>query len=187
MNTINAKITAVKAVQGNKVQIEVSQNKGGVNVTSLLNASDDRFSTSVRKAWTSGEPSDIKTRIPAISTLVDQVINAGVGNAIQCDILASMLDDDGNAIELGVQIKEATSPLDTWQEENITKAVKINPATQMVLLLNGAPIFSKTSIVPNNAIVDERLSHDSEIPHNEFVAQLASVTAQVTATTEQVA
>ena len=173
-----ANITGLKAVKNNKLQIEVSEVKGGVNVLALLNKSDERFKQSARKAWLTAEPVDAKALFPSLSSQIDEVIKAGQGTSIECNVPAIM----SNGIHLRVEIKEALAPMDDWQEENIMRAVKQNPTTQEVLLHANSPIFSKTSVVGNEP-VDERITHDSTMPIAQFEAQLAQAMSGAVETT----
>jgi len=184
MNTQSkSQITGFKAVNGGKIQIEVSENKNTGNVLGLFNASDDKFSGSERKAWMTAEPADAKRLLPSLASKIDEVLSAGVGNSVECKADAVT----ATGIALRVEIKEAFEPLDDYQAENISSSVKQNPTKGTVLLAdnNGimSPIFSKTKIVGNEPN-DVRIAHTAEIPLAEFNAQLAGATA--TANTEQV-
>lgn len=173
-----ATITSVKAVKGDKVQIEVSEVKGGVNVLALLNASDSRFKQSARKAWLSAQPEDAKGLLPAISSFIDEVIKSGEGTKVECEVPAIM----SNGIHLRVQITEDLQPLDDWQAENMIRAVKQNPQTQEVLLHNDHPIFSKTTVVGHEP-EDVRIQHDSTMPLAQFEAQMATAMSGATEST----
>lgn len=181
MQTSKALITAIKAVNNGKVQLELSENKQTNNVLGLLNASDDRFSNSSRKAWITGEPTDVKANFPALASAIDDVMAKGPGTSTKTKIAAIL----PNGIELRVEVRESFDPLDDYQKANITRSVKQNPSKGTVLLCDGKPIFSKTFVVGNEPN-DARITHNGEMPIAEFNAQFAAATNTVAANTEQV-
>ena len=117
-------VSRIRKVSGNKIEIEVAQfkqtssNNAGALV-SLLNASDDRFSRSPRRAWASGELADMKKNFPHLSEQIDKVfameIEGYIGrddNSKDANLGDAVL---ANGSTLSVQIKEGTSPLNDYQ------------------------------------------------------------------------
>lgn len=173
-----ATITTVKCAKGGKVQFEVSEAKGGVNVLVMFNASDDRFSQSATKAWLTGEPEDTKQLVPALAPFIDEVLKGGEGTKVECEIPAVAV----NGLHLRVEINETLVPQDTYQEENMMKSIKINPSTQEVLLHGGNPIFRRTKVVADEPN-DVRIKYDSTMSIAEFEAQLANAMTEASSTT----
>jgi len=164
----SAKLTAVKSINGGKIQLQFDQAKSSASALSILNADDDRFKQSTRKAWMSAEPTNAKEQFPAIASIIDEVVAGGVGTSKECDIPAVM----ANGLALAVQIEESLEPMDDYQKANIARSVKQNPQKKTVLLSGGKPIFSKTTVVagePN----DTKITYDKEMPLSEFVEALS--------------
>lgn len=167
-------IVSVRPVKGGKMQLELAETKLGNNPLGILNASDERFTQNKRRAWITVEAADAKKHIPALSAAIDAAIASAA--VVPVNIENPMLFDK----ELRVQIKETLTPQDEYQSTNIARSVKINPSTGNVLLSEGQPIFSRSTVVLGEP-KDETIKHDSEMSMADFEAALKGATATSTA------
>ena len=140
-------LSKVKAISGGKYQLEFAelvQNptaKGGNSLVGLLNKSDDRFqSAKPRRAWISGEKSDIEGALGMKIEDMDQgdekflnIVNPEIGGQ-----------------RVRVQIVETTEGTD-YQLQNIDKSAKRAGADGDFITHKGDYIFSNTSPVVGEA------------------------------------
>ena len=147
-------LLSARKVSNGKIQLEfaeiVKANKN-INVLSILNKSDERFSSSARRAWVTAEPNDAQDSF-GINLGVDAGWEATPkGDMLFLDILNPTID--GTRCRLA--INETTEATD-WQAENITTAAKRKGKDGDFITHNGDYIFSNTSIV----LSDSNPSHN---------------------------
>jgi hypothetical protein len=140
-------LSGVKAIKGGKYQLEFAeliQNptaKGGNSLVGLLNASDDRFaSAKPRRAWISGEKSDIE------KTFGMKIEDMSEGDEKLLDIV----NPEVGGQRVRVQILETTQGSD-YQLMNIETKAKRAGKDGDYITHNGDYIFSNTSPVVGEA------------------------------------
>jgi len=145
-----------RQVNGGKVQLEfaeiistTSTNKG-VNLLGLINKSDDRFSSNARRAWMTGEPSDIGDAFG-----IDLGANAAwyaseKGEMLELNVLNPIVQD----LRCRVIVTETITP-DEYQEANIEKKAKRKGKEGPFITHNGNYIFSNTDVQLTNADTKE--------------------------------
>ena len=142
-------LASVKAVKGNKYQLEFAEvisNPNAVSadpLTALFNASDPRFTSKARRAWKSGEKSDIE------SLLGITLGNMSEGDVKELNILNPTMGDKS----LKIRILETVEP-DDYQKDNIETTAKKAGADGDFIYSGGKHIFSNTRIVATDGEVD---------------------------------
>lgn len=136
-------LVSAKAVNGNKVQLEFAEvisnpyNRARANgLVSMLNKSDDRFGSSARRAWITGEPSDIS------EFLGIDFSGLAYGQVKELNVLNPEIGGE----RLRVQITETTTP-DAYQSDNIETTAKKAGADGDFIMHGGAHIFSNAEVV----------------------------------------
>lgn len=140
-------VNARKVANG-KIQLEfaeVMQQADGVNVLQAFNASDSRFQTKARRAWQTAEPKDA-VAILGIDAIGDMSKYSADGK-----LELNVLNPTMNGQRLRVQITETTEPRNQWEAENIDRAAKRRGAEGDFILHQGKHIFTRMSIVLNEA------------------------------------
>lgn len=139
-------LVAAKAVSGGKIQLEFAEiirnpyAQSSNPLVAAFNASDSRFSSRARRAWMSGEQSDIERLLGIQLGSIEQ------GASKELNILNPKV----NGVELSVQISETTSP-DDYQKENIESTAKRAGAEGDFIMSDGKHIFSNTTVVAGEA------------------------------------
>jgi hypothetical protein len=135
-------LVAVKAVKGNKYQMEFAQVISNPNSTSadpltaLFNASDPRFTSRARRAWKSGEKSDIEA-----------LLGIQLGSMSEGEIKElNILDPQVGGKSLKIRVIETTDP-DDYQKDNIEATAKKAGSDGDFIYSGGKHIFSNTRIV----------------------------------------
>tara|TARA_R110000803_G_scaffold71102_4_gene134171 strand:+ start:13477 stop:14016 length:540 start_codon:yes stop_codon:yes gene_type:complete len=164
-------LVSVKAVRGGKFQLEFAEPisnpnaKGGNSLVTMLNKSDDRFSSKARRAWISGEKLDIEQML-GISL-------EGVGEGQSKDL--NVLNPEIGGERLRIQIQETTSP-DDYQASNIETTAKKSGANGDFITHNGSHIFSNTSIVSGEAVHSFLLPDSNDAPVASTVSSAVDLT-----------
>ena len=141
-------VSAIKTSNPNKIQIEVAEKiasfTGSANaLLALTNKSDDRFGSGARRAWHTGEMTDLAELLginfgdDAEWEMIDgkERLLLGVVNPIIADHV------------LRVQVQETTTP-DEYQEENMESTAKRAGADGDIITSGGVPVYSNTVVVP---------------------------------------
>ena len=139
-------LVAAKGVSGGKIQLEFAEvisspyARASNPLVAAFNASDPRFSTGARRAWMSGQKSDI-----------ERLLGISLGDMDKGDVKElNILSPKVNGQELRVQITE-TIDADDYQKENIeTTAKKAGPDGDFITS-GGKHIFSNTTVVAGEA------------------------------------
>ncbi len=143
----SSKVTAVKAVKGNKFQIELEQvvNKGTINLASLMNEGDDRFTAraaKARKAWMSAEAGSITKYlgIPA-----ETLAAMEVGESLPLSIINPKI----GGLDLNIRVLETTEPSEILSNdaEKKAKQIKTDNGEHKYFVKDGKLVYSETSIV----------------------------------------
>ena len=138
-----------RKVNGDKLQLEFAEivkvNDRGENVLSILNKSDDRFSSNARRAWVTAEPSDATDSF-GVSFGPDAAWYASEkGEMLELNILNPMIKDT----RCRVLVSETTEATD-WQQENLSKSAKRKGKEGEYITHNGDYIFSNTEVALTN-------------------------------------
>ena len=135
-------LVSAKGVKGGKISLEFAEiirnpNAQASNpLVAAFNASDSRFSSRARRAWMSGEKSDIERLLGIQLSSLEQ------GSIKELNILSPKV----NGAELSVQITETVTP-DDYQKDNIETTAKKAGADGDFIMSNGKHIFSNTTVV----------------------------------------
>lgn len=140
-------LTRVRAVNGNKVEVELAEkiksanSSQAVNMLSIFNKGDERFnqSSGARRAWEIAEPAVIAE---LFSIDVDKLTSLTVGEIL----FLGIKNPSYNGMPLRIQIKETTKGSE-YDLLNIEKKAKRKGKDGDFIMHNGQHIFSKTSIV----------------------------------------
>ena len=134
-------LVSAKGVNGGKVQLTFAQivetDRATTSLTSLLNASDDRFNQQKpRFAWISGQPEDIQKQfgIDVSGLAVGEVLEIGMKNPTI----------NGNA--LNILITETTEG-NEWEVANFEKAAKRAGKDGDYILKDGLYIYQRATVV----------------------------------------
>lgn len=139
-------LVAAKQINGGKVSLEFAEiisnpnagAKGSNPLTQLLNKSDSRFSPRARRAWESGEKSDIEALFGLdLSSLSE------VGDTQELNILNPTVQ----GMRVRVLLTETTIPTD-YQRNNIQTQAKRAGKDGDFITHDGMYIFSNTNAVP---------------------------------------
>ena len=156
-----------KKVGGEKIQLQfaeiVQSAEREINALTVLNKSDDRFSSRARRAWVTAEPVDA-------ARIFD--INFGDDNE------AWEMTDKGEVMELNILnpmyettrfrllVTETTESTE-WQKENLEKAAKRKGKEGPFVMNNGNYIFSNTSTILTNEETTDK--HDFLIADSTMI------------------
>jgi hypothetical protein len=143
-----------RKVNGDKLQLEFAEivkvNDRGENVLSILNKSDDRFSSNARRAWVTAEPSDA-TESFGVSFGPDAAWYASEkGEMLELNILNPMIKN----IRCRVLVSETTEATD-WQQTNLEKSAKRKGKEGDYITHGGDYIFSNTEVVLTNKATED--------------------------------
>tara|TARA_R100001594_G_C4048065_1_gene264511 strand:+ start:2064 stop:2669 length:606 start_codon:yes stop_codon:yes gene_type:complete len=141
-------LMSARKVNGGKLQLEfaeVIKNGKGMNVLGILNKSDERFSSSARRAWVTAEPNDAEESF-GINFGVDAGWEAtDRGEILFLDILNPTID----GTRCRVQINETVEATE-WQEENKSRAAKRKGKDGDFITHDGNYIYSNTTVLLTN-------------------------------------
>tara|TARA_Y100000310_G_C20651426_1_gene799650 strand:- start:1584 stop:2138 length:555 start_codon:yes stop_codon:yes gene_type:complete len=135
-------LVAVKAVKGNKYQMEFAEIISNPSVassdplTAMFNQGDPRFSTRARRAWRSGE----KSAIEALLGIELGSITEGQSKEL------NILNPKVNGKSLKIQVIETTDA-DDYQKDNVETTAKKAGSEGDFLFYGGKHIYSNTKIV----------------------------------------
>jgi len=135
-------LVSAKGVKGGKVQLTFSQivetSKNATSLTSLLNASDERFNQQKpRLAWMSAEPTDVQKLFGIDANLEE-------GQELEINMVDPRIAGDDRP--LNIRIIESTKGSD-YDVANFETRAKRAGKDGDYILHNGMYIYVKTSIV----------------------------------------
>jgi len=135
-----------RKVSGDKLHLEfaevVKSANTGVNILSLLNKSDERFSSSARRAWVTAEPVDAQEYFGIDFGPSANWEATERGEMLHLNILNPAID----GTRCRIQISETTEATE-WQSNNIETAAKRRGKDGDYITHEGNYIFSNTSVV----------------------------------------
>ena len=138
-------LVSARKVNGGKLQLEfaeVIKNGNTMNVLGILNKSDERFSSSARRAWVTAEPNDAEE-----SFGINFGIDAGWETTEKGEMLfIDVLNPTIGETRCRLQINETVEATD-WQSDNIETAAKRKGKDGDFITNEGNYIFSNTSVV----------------------------------------
>lgn len=160
-------LSKIKAISGGKYQLEFAelvQNptaKGGNSLVGLLNKSDDRFaSAKPRRAWISGEKSDIE------GALGMKIADMEQGD----EKFLNIVNPEMGGQRVRVQITETTVGTD-YQLENLEKSAKRAGVDGDFITHGGNYVFSNTDPVIGEAKHTFLVSDSADAAVSAGVAQ----------------
>jgi hypothetical protein len=135
-----------RKVSNNKIQLEfaekVSAKDRPISALTVLNASDDRFSSGARRGWATAEPVDASEIFGVNFGDDGEWYSSEKGEMMDLNIL----NPDFNGLKFRVQIIETTEPTD-WQSENVERAAKRAGKDGDYITHEGNYIFSNANVV----------------------------------------
>ena len=156
-----------KKVGGEKIQLQfaeiVQSAERELNALTVLNKSDDRFSSRARRAWVTAEPSD-----------AENIFNVNFGD----DNEDWEMTDKGEIMELDILnpmfeitrfrlLVIETTESNEWQKDNLERAAKRKGKEGPFVMNNGNYIFSNTSTVLTNE--DTKDKHEFLIADSSMI------------------
>ncbi len=117
-----------------------------VSALTVLNASDDRFSSGARRGWATAEPVDASSAFGVNFGDDGEWYTSEKGEMMDLDIL----NPEFNGVRFRVQITESTEPSE-WQAENVERAAKKAGRDGDHITHEGNYIFSNTDVVLDEA------------------------------------
>jgi len=158
-------INARKVANG-KMQMEfaekIATKDRPISALTVLNASDDRFSSGARRGWATAEPVDAAKAFNVNFGDDGEWYSSEKGEMMDLDILNPTFND----VRFRVQITETTEG-NEWQVENYERAAKRAGKDGDYITHNGNYIFSNSNVV--------LLPADQEPVHTFLTADTAAI------------
>jgi len=165
-----------RKVKNDKIHLEFAEivnNQTNQNVLSLLNKSDDAFSSKARRAWVTAEPSDATDFFNVDFGPTSEWYMSDKGEMMELNILNPTMQD----VRCRLKIEETIEGTD-WQNDNVETAAKRKGKNGDYITHLGAHIFSNTTVVLS----------DTDIEHTtleaDVVAAVNATQVKQTAVTE---
>jgi len=143
-------VQAVKTTNPSKIQLEFAEKTQGMEgnanaLLSMLNASDERFTSGARRAWVTAEITDASKMFGInFGDDADWVMDPNLNK----EVLSLGIENPTlNGFELRIQIEEILEGTE-WQLQNIETAAKRRGKDGDYITHNGKYIFSNTRVVP---------------------------------------
>jgi len=143
-------VQAVRTSNPNKIQLEFAEKTRGLEgnsnaLLSMLNASDERFTSGARRAWVTAEIADASKMFGInFGDDADWVMDPDVNKEV---LPLGIMNPEMSGFQLRVQIEETLEGTD-WQLKNIETAAKRRGKDGDYITHNGKYIFSNTRVVP---------------------------------------
>ena len=155
-----------KKVNGEKIQLQfaeiVQSTERELSALTVLNKSDDRFSSRARRAWVTAEPVDA-ARIFDVNFGDDgEWIMTDEGEIIELNILNPMFE----TTRFRLLVTETTESSE-WQQDNLERAAKRKGKEGPFVMSNGNYIFSNTSTILTNEETTDK--HDFLIADSTMI------------------
>ena len=139
-------MVSARKVNGGKISLEFAEiietSDRLVSALTILNKSDDGFSSRPRRAWVSAEPSDASELFNVNFEDDGEWYDSEKGEMMDLDILNPTFND----VRFRVQITETTEPTE-WQAENLERAAKRAGKDGDYITHDGNYIFSNSNVV----------------------------------------
>ena len=149
LKTGDTLLVNARKVKNNKIHLEFAEViKSGsrpMNVLSLLNKSDERFSSNARRAWVTAEPTDAEEYFGVDFGPRAEWYMGERGEVLDLDILNPTMDETRCRIII-TETTEATE----WQNDNLTTSAKRKGKDGDYITHQGAYVFSNTSVTLTN-------------------------------------
>jgi hypothetical protein len=151
-------LVGARKVANGKIQLEFAEKIQAadkpMNALTVLNMSDDRFSSGARRAWVTAEIADASERFNVNFGDDGDWYEGQRGEEMDLNILTPCLNINGKTLYFKVQVLETTEPTE-YQAEHVDTAAKRAGKEGDFITHNGDYIFSNTSvvIVPKGTIV----------------------------------
>ena len=166
-------LVSARKVGGDKIHLEFAEivkSANNMNVLSILNKSDERFSSSARRAWVTAEPTDAEE-----SFGINFGIDAGWEMSERGEMLfLDVLNPTIGGTRCRLQINETTEATE-WQSDNIETAAKRKGKDGPYITHEGDYIFSNTSIVMS----DDNPVHTVLQPDATTIASVDTTSGEV--------
>lgn len=143
-------VQAVKTTNPSKIQLEFAEKTQGMEgnanaLLSMLNASDERFTSGARRAWVTAEITDASKMFGInFGDDADWVMDPNLNKEV---LPLGIENPTLNGFDLRIQIEETLDGTD-WQLQNIETAAKRRGKDGDYITHNGKYIFSNTRVVP---------------------------------------
>jgi hypothetical protein len=143
-------VQAVKTTNPSKIQLEFAEKTQGMEgnanaLLSMLNASDERFTSGARRAWVTAEIADASKMFGInFGDDADWVMEPNLNKEV---LPLGIENPTLNGFELRVQIEETLEGTE-WQLQNIETSAKRRGKDGEYITHNGKYIFSNTRVVP---------------------------------------
>ena len=139
-------MVSARKVNGGKISLEFAEiietSDRLVSALTILNKSDDRFSSRPRRAWVSAEPSDASELFNVNFGDDGEWYTSERGEMMDLDII----NPEFNGTRFRVQITETIEPSE-WQAENLERAAKRAGKDGDYITCDGNYIFSNADVV----------------------------------------
>ena len=151
-------LVSARKVSNGKIQLEFAEKIQAadkpMNALTILNMSDDRFSSGARRAWVTAEVADASERFNVNFGDDGEWYESEKGEMMDLNIIAPCLDVNGKTLYFKVQVLETTEPTE-YQAEHVETAAKRAGKEGDFITHNGDYIFSNTTvvIVPKDTVV----------------------------------
>ena len=143
-----------RKVKGGKIHLEFAEviktSEKGENVLSILNKSDDRFSSNARRSWVTAEPTDASESFGIPFGEDAEWYASEKGEMLELNILNPTI----NGTRCRVLVNETTEPSE-WQAENLDTSAKRKGKGGDFITHNGDYIFSNTEITLTDKATDK--------------------------------
>ena len=142
-----------RQVSNGKIQLEfaeVLKSTTVQNVLSILNKSDERFSSNARRAWTTAEPSDAKAALGINFGEDAEWYDSQKGKMLDLEILNPTI----TGVRCRILFRESLEGTD-WQKENLNKSAKRKGKEGDFITHGGNYIFSNCDVILTDASTDE--------------------------------
>ena len=143
-------VQAVKTINPSKIQLEFAEKTQGMEgnanaLLSMLNASDERFTSGARRAWVTAEITDASKMFGInFGDDADWVMDPNLNKEV---LPLGIENPTLNGFELRIQIEETLEGTE-WQLQNIETSAKRRGKDGDYITHNGKYIFSNTRVVP---------------------------------------
>ena len=142
-----------RQVANNKIQLEfaeiLSAKSNYENVLSILNKSDDRFSSNARRSWQTAEAQDAQDALGLNFGPDAPWYDSKKGKMLDLDVLNPTI----NGKRCRIIVQETLEGTE-WQTNNVEKAAKRKGKEGDFITHNGNYIFSNTDVVMTNSDTD---------------------------------
>ena len=163
-------LVSARKVANDKIHLEFAEQikaTTSVNVLSLLNRSDDRFSSNARRAWVTAEPIDATELFNVDFGPTSDWYMSDKGEMLDLNILNPTMKD----VRCRIIISETIDGSE-WQNENVETAAKRKGKDGDYITHLGAYVFSNTTVILSDVA-------DTTEMHNLLEADTAVTKTQV--------